>query len=158
MKARWGSGGIAQRILDLCIRWRWVVSFTALPLYPQGQSSWYPFERRLGGSQSRSGRRGEERTSQPLPWLEPPIIHPVAQSYTTELFRLLHYDGISHKSSIRHILKIDSYTVTATATARIQKTFRSSVGMVHHIRGPLQLFFILLALRLNYALNFISIS
>jgi len=28
----WGSGGIAPRILNLCIRWRWVVSFTPRPL------------------------------------------------------------------------------------------------------------------------------
>jgi len=27
----------------------WVVSFTSRPLYPQGKSSWYPMDRRLGG-------------------------------------------------------------------------------------------------------------
>jgi hypothetical protein len=47
-----GSGGIAPRILDLGTRWRWVVSFTALPLYPQGKRTWYPLDRRLGGPQS----------------------------------------------------------------------------------------------------------
>jgi hypothetical protein len=36
-----------------------VVSFTPLPLYPWGKSSWYPLDRRLGGPQSRSGRPGE---------------------------------------------------------------------------------------------------
>jgi hypothetical protein len=40
---------------------------------------------RVGGPQSRSGRGGEEKNSQPLPRLEPPIIHPVAQRYTAEL-------------------------------------------------------------------------
>jgi hypothetical protein len=41
------------------------------------------------GPQSRSGRSGgEEKNSQPLPGLEPPIIQPVAQHYTTELTRL----------------------------------------------------------------------
>jgi hypothetical protein len=44
-------------------------------------------DRRLGGPQSRSGRRGEEKNSQPLPGHEPPIIQPVAQRYTTELTR-----------------------------------------------------------------------
>jgi hypothetical protein len=34
--------------------------------------------RRLGGPQNRSGRGGEEKNSQPLPGLEPPIIQPVA--------------------------------------------------------------------------------
>jgi hypothetical protein len=63
-----GSGGIAPRILDLSTRWRWVTSFT---LYPQGKSPRYRLDRRLGGSQSRSGRGGEEKTSQPLPEIVP---------------------------------------------------------------------------------------
>jgi hypothetical protein len=37
---------------------------------------------RLGGPQSRSERGGDEKNSQPLPGLEPPIIQPVAQRYT----------------------------------------------------------------------------
>jgi hypothetical protein len=44
-------------------------------------------DRRLSGLQSRSG--GEEKNSQPLPGLEPPIIQPVVQGYITELSRLL---------------------------------------------------------------------
>jgi len=40
-----------------------VVSFTPRVLYPQGKSPWYPFDRRLGGHQSRSGRGGEEKNS-----------------------------------------------------------------------------------------------
>jgi hypothetical protein len=39
--------------------------------------------------QSRSGRGGEEKNSQPLTGLEPPIIQPLAQRYTTEPSRLL---------------------------------------------------------------------
>jgi hypothetical protein len=53
------------------------------PLYPR-----YPLDRRLGGSQSRFGRGGEEKNYQPLPGLEPPIIQPVVQRYTTDLSRL----------------------------------------------------------------------
>jgi hypothetical protein len=53
-------------------------------LYPQGKN---PLYRRLGGPQSLSGRGGEEKISQPLSGLEPPIIQPVAQRYTTELSR-----------------------------------------------------------------------
>jgi hypothetical protein len=51
-----GSGGIAPRILDLGTRWRWMVNFTARPLYPQAKSPRYPLDERLGGPQSRSGR------------------------------------------------------------------------------------------------------
>jgi hypothetical protein len=75
-EGRLGSGRIAPRIIDLGTRLRWVVSFTIRPLYPQGKTPWYPLDRRLGGHQSRSGRGGEERNSQLLPVLEPPIIRP----------------------------------------------------------------------------------
>jgi hypothetical protein len=66
-----------------------VVSFTPRPLYSHGKSPWYPLDRRLGGPQSRSGRGGEEKNSQPLPGLETPIIQPIAQRYTTELSQQL---------------------------------------------------------------------
>jgi hypothetical protein len=42
-------------------------------------------DRRLDGPQSRSGRGGEE-----TPGLEPPIIQPFAQNYTTELCIVLY--------------------------------------------------------------------
>jgi hypothetical protein len=41
-----------------------VVSFTPRSLYLQGNSPWYPMDRRLGGPQSRSGRGGEEKNSE----------------------------------------------------------------------------------------------
>jgi hypothetical protein len=45
---------------------------------------WYPLDRRLGGLQSRSGRGGEEKNSQPRRESNPrtPIVQPVAQRYT----------------------------------------------------------------------------
>jgi hypothetical protein len=67
-----------------------VVNFTPRPLYPQGKSLWYPLDRRLGGPQSRSGRGGEEKISQTLPGIEPPVVQPVAQRCTTELSQLLY--------------------------------------------------------------------
>jgi hypothetical protein len=60
-----------------------VVSFTPLPLYPPPRKSpRYPFYRRLGGPQSRSGLYGKFFT---LPGLELPlplVVQPVASSYT----------------------------------------------------------------------------
>jgi len=61
---------------------------------PQGQSRLYPWDRRLCGTHSRSGHGGEEKNSQPLPGLEPPIIQPVAQRYTEE-YTFIYYDVIT---------------------------------------------------------------
>jgi hypothetical protein len=66
-----GSGGKLHSFFDLGTRWRWVVSFTPRPLYPQGKSPLYPLDRGLGGPQSRSGRGGEEKNFQPPPEIEP---------------------------------------------------------------------------------------
>jgi hypothetical protein len=38
--------------LDLGTSWRWVISFTPLPLNPRGKSHQYPLDRRLGVPQS----------------------------------------------------------------------------------------------------------
>jgi hypothetical protein len=72
----------------------------AWSLYPQGNSSWYPLDKRLGGPQSRSGRGGEEKNSHPLTGLKVSIIQPVAQRYTTELSRLLVFPNIHYKMII----------------------------------------------------------
>jgi hypothetical protein len=52
------------------------------PLYSQRKSPRYPLDRRLGGPQSRSGRGGEEKNSQPLSGLESPIIQIIARRPT----------------------------------------------------------------------------
>jgi hypothetical protein len=66
-----------------------MISFMPWALYHQGKSPWFPLDRRLGEPQSLSGRGGEKENSQPLSRLEPPIIQPLAQFYTTELSQLL---------------------------------------------------------------------
>jgi hypothetical protein len=86
----WGSGCVDPHFLDLGNRWRWVVSFTSLPLYLQGKSPRYPMNRSLGRPQSRSGRRREEKILDPIgtrtstPWSS--SLQPVAMP--TELSRL----------------------------------------------------------------------
>jgi hypothetical protein len=59
----------------------------ALASLPPGKEKnpLYPLDRMLGGPQGRSGHGGEDKNSQPLPGIEPPIIQPVAQRYTAEL-------------------------------------------------------------------------
>jgi hypothetical protein len=58
---RMGEWRYISTILDLGTRWRWVISFTLLPLYPLKSSNQCPFYTRFGGSQSRSGHCGIER-------------------------------------------------------------------------------------------------
>jgi hypothetical protein len=55
-----GEWMYSSTILDSGTRWRWVVIFTPLPLYPREKNHWYPLDMRLGGPQSRSGRYGGE--------------------------------------------------------------------------------------------------
>jgi hypothetical protein len=76
-----------------------MASFTPRPLFPQWKSTWYPLDRRLGGPQSRSGRGGEEKNSQPPPGIEPSNPDRPARSLVaipTELSRLF----ASHSSVI----------------------------------------------------------
>jgi hypothetical protein len=57
----------------------------ALPQEKESPLSIGPLDSRLGERQSRSGRGGEEKNSQPLPGLETQIIQPVAHRYATVL-------------------------------------------------------------------------
>jgi hypothetical protein len=73
MKAYWGSGSTAPRILWPGTRWRLVVSFMPWPLYPQGKSPWYPLDR-LDGPQEpvikfpmRLSHKSNDTIAPPLP-------------------------------------------------------------------------------------------
>jgi hypothetical protein len=69
-----------------------VVSLTPRPLNTQGNSPRYPLDRRLGGPQSRSGRGGEEKNSQPPPGIEP--LNPDRPARNPALYRLsYHYES-----------------------------------------------------------------
>jgi hypothetical protein len=86
-----------------------LVSFTPRLLYFQGKNPWYPLDRRLGGLQSRSGRGGEDKNSEPQPGLEPRIIQPVAQRYTTELPQLLYNYSYSENCSLAYIASPENF-------------------------------------------------
>jgi hypothetical protein len=80
MKAYWGSGDIAQWILDLGTRWKWMVGITPRPLFFQEKS---PGIHWIGGwVGSRAGLDAVVKRKIPIP---SPIIQPVAQLYTTEI-------------------------------------------------------------------------
>jgi hypothetical protein len=60
MKIYMGEWRYSSTIINLGTRWRLVVSFTPLPLYPLDR-----LDTRLDGSQSRSARHGEEKNLAP---------------------------------------------------------------------------------------------
>jgi hypothetical protein len=62
---RMGIRGIAPLILKLGVFWNWVLCFTPHPLYSRGMCPRRPFDERLGGAQSQSGRSEEETISYP---------------------------------------------------------------------------------------------
>jgi hypothetical protein len=66
-----GSGGIAPLILWPRHYMEVGDQFHAPAALPPGKEPLVPIDRRLGGPQSRSGRCGEEKNSEPLPRIEP---------------------------------------------------------------------------------------
>jgi hypothetical protein len=80
----WGSGCIYPHFLDLDTSWRWVVSFTPLPLYPRERAPGTHF---IGGwVEPRAGMDDMEKWKYfTLPGLEVPpplVVQPVASRYT----------------------------------------------------------------------------
>jgi hypothetical protein len=62
---------------------------------PQGKSPWYPLDRKMDGPQSRSGRGGEEKNSQPLPGIEPQ--NPDRPARSPALYRLSYHGSFMLK-------------------------------------------------------------
>jgi hypothetical protein len=60
MNACRGSRGIASLILNLGTRWMWVVK-SCPGRFNLWKKSRYPFNKRVGATQTRSGRFGEEK-------------------------------------------------------------------------------------------------
>jgi hypothetical protein len=97
----WGSGYIDPRFLGLGTGWRREVNFTPLQMYPRENSPPYPWDRRLDGHQSRSGRYGEviildpTTNRSPIPWPYSPYPVPIPstlQRRWIELKKACHLD------------------------------------------------------------------
>jgi len=82
MKAYWGSGSKAPSVLNLGTRLRWAVRFTPRPFCLRGKSPRYLLDKRLSGTQGRSGRGGKEKKYPPLPGIEPRSSNPQLSHYT----------------------------------------------------------------------------
>jgi hypothetical protein len=85
----WGTGCIDTYFLVLGTTWKWVVSFTTQPLYPEGNSPLYTLDRGL--VDPRVGLDNvEKRKVLTLPWFE---LQPLGRPARTQsLWRLL-YSG-----------------------------------------------------------------
>jgi hypothetical protein len=69
---------IAQRILNVGCRYRYVVSRTPRPPYLR-KEPWCQLNRELGGTHSQSRRLGEEKNALPLPGFDLRIVQPVTK-------------------------------------------------------------------------------
>jgi hypothetical protein len=111
-----GSRCIDPCFLDLGTSWRWVISFTPWPFYPQRKSPRYPLDRMLGRPQNQSGRHEEElwplgrpACSQLLYWLRYPSSPIMFQKLTIWgkswgggffFFNFTDYNLVSSKTSV----------------------------------------------------------
>jgi hypothetical protein len=84
-----------------------VVSFT---LYPRRKSLLYPLDRRLGGPQNRSARRGADKILT-LPGLE---ILPLGRRACSQSLYLLSYPGSSQICTRHRISVVAKYDVTGS--------------------------------------------
>jgi hypothetical protein len=89
MKAYWGAEVYLHAFLSSALDGGEWSALRPGRFTPREMAPCFPLNRRVGGPQSRSGRGGVKKNSQPLPGLETPIIQIVAQRYTTEPFRFL---------------------------------------------------------------------
>jgi hypothetical protein len=106
------SGSIFPTILDLCTRWKSVVSFTPRPLYPRVRSFWYLLDRRLDGSERQSGHCGEEKNLLSLPGIEP---RSTARNLS---FYRLNYPGFSEWGIMGHAILQGKQMVASRLVAR----------------------------------------
>jgi len=75
--------------LNLSATWKWAVCFKPQPLYPWRRKPWYPFHRKLDGSQSWSRCSVREKNSLPLAGYKPPRPACMSVLILTELPKFL---------------------------------------------------------------------
>jgi hypothetical protein len=136
------SGCIDPYFLKLSTSWRWVVSFTPRPLYLRGRSPRYPLDKRLGGPQSRSGRRGDPARGQSVYWLCYPgshntlqyeiILHFVHRLYFCVLIFLMLYRLYRINRLVLAMETWSAFCATFRHTSLRVKVLRCHSGIVWH--------------------------
>jgi hypothetical protein len=106
-----------------------VISFTPRPLYPQ-----YPLDRRLGGPQSRSGQRGEEklldptRTRTPIPRLFLyRIRYPGERMEVRKQCSFLSSTYLSFKGIMHHNIRLPQITNAVTVFLDLMQLLRKAL-------------------------------
>jgi hypothetical protein len=86
-------------------------------------------ERRLGGLQSWPGHGGGEQNSWLLLGLEPPIIPPIAQCYTTELSQLLLEQRFYANTLFHYKLRGQDMVSTSSMACNITHSLTTETGI-----------------------------
>jgi hypothetical protein len=113
-------------------------------LSPRGKDPWYPLDRRLGGPQSRSGHRLEEKPFHLCRGsnLDHPVILPVARHYTDWATRLTCCQSSQHKYStqvrsspfqftIHNIRSVGGDTICTVEKGRLNALEQRFSGFFH---------------------------
>jgi hypothetical protein len=121
----YGEWSYSSTILDLGTRWRSVVSFKPLPLYPR-----YPLDRRLRPD-------AVEKTLLCMPKIEPRPSSPQPVAIPTELSRLLHYKPSSWKALVSTAFQRAYASVVFDLLAlfpllRFSNTGTNNMHVLHH--------------------------
>jgi hypothetical protein len=124
----YGSGCIDPYFLDLGTSWRWVVSFTPLPLY-----SWYPSNRSL--TEPRAGLDGMEKWK----FLTPSELDlgPLGyQARRQSFYRRRYPDSWIHQlcSFFKELISTNYWNIMKTVTRRFQEMAILCCRV--HLKGP----------------------
>jgi hypothetical protein len=127
----YGEWRYSSTFLDLGSRWEWSASCPC-HFTPQGNSPWYPLDRRLGEPQSRSGHCGEVEILQSGIKPRPSSPYPIAIS--TELSQLLHNISIIILNTNTNMININTYknkSKAVTATYGRRNVFFININDIH---------------------------
>jgi hypothetical protein len=125
----------------------------ARPLYPQGKSPWYPLGRKLDGPQSRSGRGGEEKNTQPPLGIEPRSSDRPAGSqsmYRLNTQQSISMNIVSHFSKVNFFFVLFRLLPAERLTDPFLQVFQQKLFVLQMSHSSLPLTLLFYALKLGY--------
>jgi hypothetical protein len=130
----------SSTILDLGIRWRWIVSFTPLPLYPRGNGLRFPLDGRLGEPQSRSGCCGEEKNVallgiEPRPSSPQPVAIPTLVQRGTGSKNNIRYQWAGHNTYVSFMVAVSRNLMIRIVPIKRTKAFDPNLFVTFRTSG-----------------------